>query len=54
MEHKDQAFVVAVANRWFAQAPEAWREEGVDSGDDLRKDVAQVLRCREEVLSEQD
>lgn len=51
MECEDQPFVIAVANRWFAQAPEAWREEGIDSGDDLRKDVAQVLRCREEVLN---
>lgn len=41
----DQELCLDVAQRWFDQAPNSWHEEGVDTGDDLRKDVGQVLRC---------
>lgn len=41
----DQGLCSDVAQRWFDQAPDAWREGRVDTGDDLRKDVGQVLRC---------
>lgn len=41
-------FVNAVARRWFDQDPEAWREDGVDGPDDLRKSVRQVLTCAEQ------
>ncbi len=44
----DHELVYAVAQRWWDQDPEAWRQDGKDSPNDLRKDVGQVLRCLHE------
>lgn len=41
-----------VARRWFEQDPDAWREEGVDGPDDLRKQVRQVLTCASNVAEQ--
>lgn len=47
----DGDLVRAVARRWWAQDPEAWREEGHDFPHDLENDVRQVLRCYFEELA---